>query len=302
MGTTYNVKFVSNDGINEKDLKLQITQVLIDINQLMSTYIQDSELSRFNQWQSIEPFVMSPQTLTVLSEAKRLGEISDGILDVTIGPLVNLWGFGPQQRPEKIPSDATIQSIKQQIGLDKLTVGPASATKSHPELYVDLSTIAKGYAVDRGMNILLEHGLSAGLVNAGGDSRIMGDRGRNAETGQKIPWVIGVRHPRDKTKYALRLPLSDTAISTSGDYERFFIDGNERVHHILNPSTGQSASGMASATVIGAQSILCDALATTVFASGVEKGLALIERFEGYDAVIIDLDGKVHYSAGFVAN
>jgi thiamine biosynthesis lipoprotein len=131
---TYNVKFVPVKEINERQLKQQIEQMLIDINQLMSTYIQDSELSRFNQWNSVQPFPLSAQTLEVMAEAKRLGAMSDGLLDVTIGPLVNLWGFSPQSCPVKIPTDSLIKIARQQIGLDKLTIGPSGPIKPSPPL------------------------------------------------------------------------------------------------------------------------------------------------------------------------
>ena len=113
--------------------------------------------------------------------------------------------------------------------------------------------------------------------------------------------MIAIRHPRDKQRHALRLPLSDTAVSTSGDYERFFFDGEERVHHILSPVTGRSASEVVSVTVLGDTSTDCDALSTSVFVMGVEKGLALINQLDNYDAVIIDKAGRVHYSQGMAS-
>ena len=129
------------------------------------------------------------------------------------------------------------------------------------------------------------------MVSAGGDSRILGDRGGH-------PWVIGIRHPRDPDGLALRLPLSHTAVSTSGDYERFFIADGERIHHILDPKTGRSAKDSWSATVIGPDAMTTDALSTTIFILGAVKGIALVESLEGFDAIVIDTHGKVHYSSG----
>jgi len=134
-------------------------------------------------------------------------------------------------------------------------------------------------------------GIQHATISAGGDSRVIGDRrGR--------PWIIGVKDPRVEDKMALLLPLTDVAVSTSGDYERFFLEGETRVHHILNPATGQSAAGIMSVTVLGDNALDTDPLSTTVFVLGVEKGLLLLNRLSGFDGVIIDKSGKIYYSAG----
>jgi thiamine biosynthesis lipoprotein len=154
---------------------------------------------------------------------------------------------------------------------------------------VDLGGIAKGHAVDRAMAILRAAGIDRAMVNAGGDTLIVGDRfGR--------PWIIGIRDPNNRDQVVLRLPLTDVAVSTSGDYERFFDQGGVRYHHILDPRTGDSARKMRSATVLAPNATRSDALSTTVFVLGVEAGLAMINKLEGVDAVVIANDGKVSYS------
>ena len=130
------------------------------------------------------------------------------------------------------------------------------------------------------------------MVSAGGDSRIIGDH-------EGRPWIIGIQHPRKTDDIALRLPLSDSALSTSGDYQRFFIENGQRIHHIINPTTGRSAQTSWSATVTGPDAMTTDALSTTIFVLGAIDGLALVESLEGFDAIIIDSHGKVHYSSGF---
>ena len=156
---------------------------------------------------------------------------------------------------------------------------------------IDLGGIAKGYAVDRAIHILQKCGIQQALVSAGGDSKILGDK-------QGRPWMIGIQHPRKKQAVALSIPLTDTAISTSGDYERFFLSNDERIHHIINPQTGKSAKQSWSATVIGPDAITTDALSTTIFILGAEKGLKLINSLDNIDAIIIDSSGVVHYSSG----
>lgn len=275
MGTSYNVKYVHVEGIDKQQLQQQIDQELVEINQLMSTYIADSELSRFNQWQSVEPFPMSAQTLEVLNEAKRLGEMSDGILDVTVGPLVNLWGFGPQSRPEKIPTDEVITTTRSQIGLDKLVVGDNWARKTQPNLYVDLSPIAKGYAVDKLAEILLSHKIINFLVEIGGEMRLAGKKASG------IDWVVAIEKPETMQRAVQKLiSVGDNAMATSGDYRNYYQEDGVRYSHLIDPSTGYPIKhNLVSVTVIHPSSMTADGLATALSVMGKNKALALAEKY-----------------------
>ena len=276
MGTTYNVKFVPVKGLNEQELKQRVDQVLVDINQLMSTYIPNSELSQFNQWNSIEPFDMSPQTIDVLNEAKRLGDISAGILDVTVGPLVNLWGFGPQNRPEKIPTDELIKATQQLVGLDKLTVGPTWASKSNANLYVDLSTIAKGYAVDQVAELLQAHKISNFLVEIGGEMRVSGIKasGKN--------WIIAIEKPETQQRSVQEfISIGNNAVATSGDYRIYYEQDGVRYSHLINPTTGYPIThNVVSVTVVHPSSMTADGLATALIVMGKENALALAAKYD----------------------
>ena len=160
---------------------------------------------------------------------------------------------------------------------------------------MDLGGIAKGYAVDLGIALLKKHGVKSARLSAGGDMRLLGDK-------QGKPWIVGIKHPRIPDKQKVALPLDNIAISTSGDYERFFIDEKgERIHHILSPKTGRPVNGIQSVSVIGPEAIMTDGLSTALFVLGVEKGIALIDTFEYFDVVMIDADGKVHFSNGLLA-
>lgn len=275
MGTTYNVKFVPIDGVDEKKIKQQIDHLLIKINQLMSTYINDSELSQFNQWNSTEPFPMSPQTIDVLNEAQRLGDMSSGLLDVTVGPLVNLWGFGPQSRPEKIPSDELIQATQQLIGLNKLTIGPTWASKAIPNLYVDLSTIAKGYAVDQVAELLQTHKIHNFLVEIGGEMRVSGIKA----TG--ITWKIAIEKPEAEQRAVQEIiSIGDNAVATSGDYRIYYEQDGVRYSHLINPNTGYPIThNVVSVTVIHPSSMTADGLATALIVMGKDKALALAKKY-----------------------
>lgn len=275
MGTTYNVKFVSVDAVDKLELTQQIEQSLIDINLLMSTYIQDSELSRFNQWNSIKPFPMSASTLKVLNEAKRLSDMSEGMLDVTVGPLVNLWGFGPQSQPLKIPTEALINMTRKLVGIDKLTVGPSWASKDEPALYVDLSTIAKGYAVDQLAELLGTHEITNYLVEIGGEMRLSGVKASGT------PWKIAIEKPETEQRAVQKIiSIGKNAVATSGDYRNYYESNGVRYSHLINPNTGYPIShNLVSVTVVHPSSMTADGLATALNVMGKEKALALAETF-----------------------
>jgi thiamine biosynthesis lipoprotein len=159
---------------------------------------------------------------------------------------------------------------------------------------IDLGGFAKGHAVDRATAILRQRGIAHANVSAGGDSRVIGDRrGR--------PWTIGVRDPRHPGAVVALLPLEDTSISTSGDYERYFDEGGVRFHHLIDPATGHSPSSLHSVTILAEDGLTTEALSKSVFVLGVDKGMRLIESQQDVDAVVIDADGKLHYSSGLLA-
>jgi thiamine biosynthesis lipoprotein len=159
---------------------------------------------------------------------------------------------------------------------------------------INLGGIAKGYVVERAAAMLRSSGVEHAILNAGGDSRVIGDR-----RGQ--PWIVGIRHPRAADEVVTRLPLVDEAISTSGDYERYFEENGRRYHHIINPATGRPTEGILTVTVIGPDGTLTDGLGTAIFVLGVERGLKLIESYPDYETIIVDAAGKVSYSKGLMA-
>lgn len=268
MGTTYNVKYV---GEAQSGLQEKIDQRLVEINKLMSTYDPESELSRFNQWRSTEPFALSAENLLVMQEAKRLGRLSGGALDVTVGPLVNLWGFGPQAQPEKIPSPELITQTQAKTGLDKLQLGSNKAVKTLPELYVDLSTIAKGYGVDQIASLLESLSIDAYLVEIGGEMRVKGVKANGHQ------WRIAVEKPISERRAVQReLSIGDNAIATSGDYRNYYELGGVRYSHLINPVTGKPIQhNLVSVTVVHPSSMTADGLATALNILGKERALTL---------------------------
>jgi thiamine biosynthesis lipoprotein len=275
MGTTYTVK-VAGQAVPEQDqgrARDAIEAQLALVNQLMSTYLPTSELSRFNQSAGSEPFPLSPETLEVFEVAQRVGALSGGAFDVTVGPLVNAWGFGPPGKPVHPPSAAELDELKLRVGWDKIALEhtPPAIRKSRPDVYCDLSAVAKGYAVDRVSETLSELGYLEHMVEVGGEVRA---RGRNAE-GQL--WRIGVEKPIEGGRAVQRaLPLENLAMATSGDYRNYYEEGGRRISHEIDPRTAQPiGQRLASVTVVADRCVEADAFATALIVLGEEDAYRL---------------------------
>ncbi|MEM1180345.1 MAG: FAD:protein FMN transferase [Acidobacteriota bacterium] len=294
-GTYYVVKIVVDRGDivegepspEERALPL-IEHELAEVDRLMSNYRDDSELSEFNANPTSDPVPLSPPTVEVFKAALELGELTAGALDVTLAPLVKAWGFGPDGLATTAPAADELEALLASVGIDKLTLDPAAGTlsKSDPNLYCDLSSLAKGYGVDRVLDRLRETGFSNVLVEIGGEVRTAGHN-RDGE-----PWRLGIESP-----FALRgqvqrvLPLVDEALATSGDYRNYREIDGRRVSHLIDPRNGQPIEHqVASVSVVAPSCIRADALATALMVMGEEEGFDLAER-EGVAALFLIRDG-----------
>lgn len=262
------------------------------IDRQMSRYREDSELSRLNRKAATEPVKVSDSLFKVLERAVRVSELSNGAFDISFGSVGYLYDY----RAKRKPTDDELSDGLAAVNYRSIVLDPETSAVRFlkPGMRLDLGGIAKGYAVDRGIEILQSFGVRHARLSAGGDMRLLGDkRGK--------PWIVGIRDPRSENRNALVMPLSDVAVSTSGDYERFFVDeGGERVHHILSPATGKPAKGIQSVTILGSDALTTDGLSTAVFVLGTIDGLTLINSLDGVDAVIIDEMRQVHYSDGLM--
>ncbi|MBY7842403.1 FAD:protein FMN transferase [Vibrio fluvialis] len=275
MGTSYNIKYLQQDGLpSSDDLHKEIDRLLEEVNDQMSTYRKDSELSRFNQYQGIDPFEVSNQTATVVREAIRLNGLTEGALDVTVGPLVNLWGFGPEARPEVVPTDAELAERKANTGIHHLSVEGNKLSKDLPHLYVDLSTIAKGWGVDVVADYIESQGIHNYMVEVGGEIRL---KGLNRDG---VPWRIAVEKPTvDERSIQEIIEPGDMAIATSGDYRNYFERDGVRYSHIINPQTGRPIHNrVVSVTVLDKSCMTADGLATGLMVLGDEKGIEIAEQ------------------------
>ena len=274
MGTTYNVKYLADKGKAVEGLQAEIDARLVNVNKMMSTYDPTSELSRFNQYRYTDNFVVSDDTLLVVNEALRLAKLSGGVLDVTVGPLVNLWGFGPTKRPEKVPSREDIDDIRDYVGYQKLGTTQTGLKKQHPMLYVDLSTIAKGFGVDEVAEILEQYNIENYLVEIGGEMRVRGLRGDGSE------WLIAIEKPVT-TERAIQkvVSIGTNAVATSGDYRNYYEEDGMRYSHLIDPTTGYPIShNLVSVTVIHPSSMTADGLATAFNVMGWEQAIKVAEQ------------------------
>lgn len=275
MGTSYNIKYIKTDASPDAEaLQAEIDRLLEEVNDQMSTYRKDSELSRFNQYQGLDAFKVSSQTALVVKEAIRLNGLTLGALDVTVGPLVNLWGFGPEARPEIVPTDEELNARQANVGIEHLTATSSSLTKDIPNLYVDLSTIAKGWGVDVVADYIESQGIHNYMVEVGGEIRL---KGKNRED---IGWRIAIEKPSvDERTIQEIIEPGDMAVATSGDYRIYFERDGVRYSHIINPETGKPIRHkVVSVTVLDASSMTADGLATGLMVLGEEKGMEIANQ------------------------
>lgn len=290
MGTSYHIKFIRTPNATQASEVEEFIQLQLNaLNGQMSTYQADSDLSRFNADQGKTRWEFPFEAKEVLAEALLIGRDSGGALDVTVGPLVELWGFGKAER-KGLPTAGEIAQAKALTGLDKLSLKEGILEVTEPRLQVDLSSIAKGYAVDEVAGILELFGFYDYMVEIGGEVKV---RGRKIDGGK---WVIGIEKP-DETGRSVHssIALDGLAIATSGDYRNFFRDQGKKYSHMIDPATGRPVThDLASVTVIHPKCSVADGWATALMVAGPEKakelakknGLAvmlLIKRGEGFE-------------------
>ena len=289
MGTIVEITLIGDDEESAREAALQGFHEIKRIEQLMSPRIDSSDVSKINRSAGKEWVKVSKETIEVVLKAREISEFSEGAFDITIGPLSHLWRIAREKR--ELPPSAEMRKGLALIDFKAISADSEGRVfLKKTEMAIDLGGIAKGYTVDQAFELLRSLGYSNLIVNAGGDLRVGGLR-----FGQ--PWIIGIQDPRASEKPMTRVEVTEAAIATSGDYERFFLYRGKRYHHIINPKDSLPAETCQSATIIGKDAMTVDALTTAVFVLGGEKGYALCRRI-GVDCLIVDKKGKVMVSPG----
>ncbi len=269
------------------------TKAVIDemnrIDQLMSSYKPTSELAIINKEAAQHPVKISAELYDLIKRALDFSKLTDGAFDITYASVGYLYDFRKKTHPQR---DAIKQHLPA-VNYHHVLLDDNNTTIEFKRqgVRIDLGGIAKGHAVDRSIEILKLAGIQHAMITAGGDTRVLGDhKGR--------PWSIAIQNPVKENENVAIIPLLDEAISTSGDYERFFDEGGIRYHHIIDPETGDSARKVKSVSIIGPESTSADALSTSLFVMGLDKGMVLINSMQGYEAIIVDAHDGLKYSTG----
>lgn len=293
MGTQAKIEFecVEHHACSDVQKAEQLVQKLVEemhrIDATMSPYKRTSELSKINREAAQKPLVISPELFNLIEKSIDFSKLTDGAFDITFSSLGYLYDY----RQGLKPNQEQINELKQVINFKKIDLNRKQHTIHFldPRVKIDLGGIAKGYVIDLCIEILKQAGIDNAYVNAGGDSRIIGYKNQR-------PWYIGIKHPRDQKKLVANLPLENIAVSTSGDYERFFIKDGIRYHHIIDPKTGDSAKKVQSVTILAKDSITADALSTSAFVLGIEQGMKLINDLVGVSAIMINDKSRMFLS------
>jgi FAD:protein FMN transferase len=304
MGTTYHITILTDHNQTTKGIHEKIDQKLEGINQSMSTYRPDSQISRFNALKKAnEKFVISEDFLEVLLVSRTVFQLTDGAWDGTVNPLVNLWGFMSEKLPAKIPDKNEIDKILPQIGFDKIIISSDGyILKKDPEISLDLASIAKGHGVDKISELLLNNGFKNFIVEIGGD---LYAKGNNKEG---VPWRAGINMPDKNAPFDevyKVITLTDMAMATSGDYRNLIEMDGQRYSHIIDPTTGYPVkTQVVSATIIAQTCTFADGLSTAAMVMGPKKSLDLINRLKNVEGLIIvrNSDGTLtdHFSQGLI--
>jgi thiamine biosynthesis lipoprotein len=277
MGTTYTLRGTDCGAVDCADIEQAINKRLTQLTQRLSHYDPDSELSRFNAHRGTDWLTVSDDLAGVVDYAQSISRLSDGAFDISVGPAVDAWGFGPGESVDGPPDPATIRLLQQHSGYEKLRVRLATPAlrKTDPLLRLDLSAIAKGYAVDQLAYLLESSGVRNYLVEIGGELRTAGVRADGK------PWRIGIQQPGGDAEIEFVVLPGDSAVATSGDYQNFYMLDERRISHTIDPATGAPVEqGLASATVVAPDAMQADALATALMVMGPEAAHRFAERHD----------------------
>jgi FAD:protein FMN transferase len=297
MGSPYTIKVVGTNlsQVQVDGLKAEVEERLKEVNRQMSHYQPASELSRFNRAPAKRPFKVSPEFARVVRFSLEVNRLSNGVFDPTLAPVINLWGFGEKTEERRVPPEAELRAAMKRTGCQHLSVtANDELVKDIPDLTINLSAVAKGFGVDEMVKVLCGHGLTNIYASIAGEVRLLGHnpRGTNWQVGISAP----VAHWRENDPMAAIASLSNQAISTSGDYQKYFTDGQgRRLCHIIDPRTGWPVQhNVGGVSVVAPDNMTADALATTLFVLGPEAGLRFVESWTNAAALFIvrEAEGK----------
>jgi thiamine biosynthesis lipoprotein len=291
MGTLVSITAVGRTHDLANDAITSGFQEVKRLEQMLSTWIPDSELSKVNAAAGRSAVRVSLETMVLVRKALQIAEITDGAFNIAIGPAVDAWNISAEPR---LPTTAELAALKPLVDLQKVhtDVWERTIQLEQHGMRIDVGGIGKGYAADQAVAMMRKTGAVAGVVALSGDIKTFG----RLPNGGAFP--VGIQHPRKDGEILAEIDLQDEAISTAGDYERFFDKDGVRYHHILDPQTLQPARGCQSVSVIAKEGVWADGLDTGIFVLGAQRGMELVEQLEDVEAIIVDSEGRVLISSG----
>ncbi|MCX8069018.1 MAG: FAD:protein FMN transferase [Thermodesulfovibrionales bacterium] len=296
MYTITSITIYSKDEDSAKKIIDDVFKELQRLEKLLNYYSKDSEIALINQYAGIKPVKVSKETIEIIEKSCKAAEITEGGFDITLGPVISLWDF----KSKKIPSEEALKKAISHVDYKKIVIdkGQQTVYLAKKGMEINLGGIIKGYAADKSVNLLKERGIKGGIVSIGGDIKVFG-----LKTDLSM-WNVGIQNPRVTKKEDELLGtvyLKDKCISTSGDYEKYFIFNDKRYHHIINPKTGMPAEGIRSITIVTDEGAFCDALATGLFVMGSKRAMEKMSEF-GIDGMIVTEQGEILMTPFFKEN
>ena len=293
MGTVVQITFWTDDEPGSAKAAQAVFDELDRLDALMTTWTEDSEVSKINAAAGKKAVAVSEETFTVIARAVEISRLSKGVFDITVGAFAGLWKFD-EDNDGTIPDAADVAARRKLVNWKHIVLDKKKRTVKLKKkgMKITLGGIAKGYAVDRGAKILWDAGFVDFILQAGGDMYVSGKKGAR-------PWVVGIRDPRGKREESFAIaPIENHSFSTSGDYERFTVKDGVRYHHILDPRTGQPATATRSVTVMAKDAFTADAWSKVLFILGADKAMPLVEKLDDFEAAFVTADNQVVVSSG----
>ncbi|UII75091.1 FAD:protein FMN transferase [Flagellimonas sp. HMM57] len=294
MGTTFEIIVVApNEDIGYLDIDEAVSEIE-RIEKMISSWDEASETSLINKNAGIKPVKVSPELFRLIERSKKISEITDGAFDITYASIDKVWRFDGTMK--KVPEKGHIQQSIAKIGYGKIVLNSMERTVylTEPGMRIGFGAIGKGYAADKAKELMVSKQVKGGIINASGDLTTWGTKA----SGEK--WVIGISNPLDKDKVFSWLPIVESSVATSGNYEKYVTLDGKKYSHIIDPRTGYPTEGINSVSIFAKTAELCDALATAVFIMGKDSGIHMINQIDGVEVVLVDSDNKIHKSSGIV--
>ncbi|MGN7515372.1 MAG: FAD:protein FMN transferase [Allomuricauda sp.] len=294
MGTRFEITVVApNEEIGYINIDVAVSEIE-RIESVISSWNENSETSLINKNGGIKPVKVSRELFNLIERAIKISELTDGAFDITYASMDHIWKFDGTM--DKVPTEAEIRNSVSKVGFKKIQLDVENQTVFLPEkgMRIGFGAIGKGYAADRAKDLLVSKDVKGGIINASGDLTTWGTK----VTGEK--WLVGIANPLSKDKVFSWLPIVESSVATSGNYEKYIMLNGEKYSHIIDPRTGYPTKGINSVSIFAKQAELCDALATAVFTMGRDVGLHMINQIDGVEAVVVDSENKVHKSSGIM--